>query len=76
MSAWDDSWGYLWTTPASSWECGGKIRESGTGRCVNTDPLLTTVTRASEEVAGMTPSYLDNVCDRRNHSVTNPDGAA
>lgn len=35
---------------------GDMIGGSGTGRCVNTDPLLTTITRTTEEVAGMHPS--------------------
>lgn len=35
---------------------GGRILDSGTGRCDNTSPLLTTITHAYEEVAGMHPS--------------------
>ena len=34
----------------------GMIVENGTARCVNTEPLLTTVTRRYEEVAEMSLS--------------------
>lgn len=48
--------------------------ENGTARCVNTGPLLTTVTRVTEEVAGMTPAYLGPICQQVDHPVTLLDG--
>lgn len=70
MSAWDDSWGYASARPLDVVVSGKIGDESGTGRCVNTDPLLTTVTRAIEEVAEMTSAYLHVPYQSRVQSVT------
>jgi hypothetical protein len=72
VSVWDDSWGHTRISVTLSDKpqvTGGMMVDSGTGQCDNTDPLLTTITRTTEEVAGMTPAYRGTPTPARPGSV-------